>query len=314
VGTWFQPRLYDAATGKPRGAPHTNLGSFARAVAFSPDGTMALTGGDTRQAWLWDTTDGHAIGIPMNHKASVSRFAFGPDGKTFAVVTGSEVRVYDPPRTRPAGRSLAHLEPVTDVAYSPDGQTLLTACQDGRALLWSVATGDALGEPLAHHGPVRAIAFGPDGKSLLTGGDDGSARLWDPVSRRLIGEVLTGKAAIRVVAYGSNGSTLLTATEDGMAQLWDTRTGRRLGRPHALPEKLVSLRLSTSGNRLLALGQEGSLRTWDMSEVPDDLPRVAAWIEAITGLTTDTEGSIRPLDAAGSRQRRELLDRLGGAP
>jgi len=102
------------------------------------------------------------------------------------------------------GEPLIHESTVMAVAFSPDGQTVVTGSRDQTARLWDARTGAPRGEPLKHDGWVRAVAFSPDGQMVLTGSDDKYARLW-PVSvpaivdqehanrLRLSVEVRTGK-------------------------------------------------------------------------------------------------------------------------
>src|SRR5262249_16928158 len=50
-------------------------------------------------------------------------------------------------------------------------------------------------------------------------------------------------------------------------------------------------------------------------ELPDDLERVAAWVEVITGLRLDKQqGLIQVLDNEAWLKRREQLTQLGGPP
>ena len=50
-------------------------------------------------------------------------------------------------------------------------------------------------------------------------------------------------------------------------------------------------------------------------ELPDDLERVATWVEVLTGLTLDAgQGTIQVLDNAAWRERRERLEQRGGPP
>jgi tetratricopeptide (TPR) repeat protein len=70
---------------------------------------------------------------------------------------------------------------VTDAAFSPDGQLVLTCGDDGTARLWDVATS----KPVAtfrHENEVMSAHFSRDGRLLLTASKDGTARLWDVVS------------------------------------------------------------------------------------------------------------------------------------
>ena len=73
--------------------------------------------------------------------------AFGPDGKSILIGTGSD------------GRS-------------------------GAACLWDVATRAKLVGPLTHQDAVLAVAFNPDGKTVLTGSQDGTAQLWERDTNR----------------------------------------------------------------------------------------------------------------------------------
>src|SRR5262249_39775152 len=99
---------------------------------------------------------------------------------------------------QPVGQPMVNGYPVAALAFSPDGRTLLTGCQDflftaGEARLWDAATGRPLAPPLAHAHAVTAVAFHPNGKTVATGDaalsfsgpGDGTISIWllpDPES------------------------------------------------------------------------------------------------------------------------------------
>src|SRR5262249_10664786 len=67
--------------------------------------------------------------------------------------------------------------------------------------------------------------------------------------------------------------------------------------------------------RSLFTSDRSMARAWDAPPpLPDDLPRLSAWIEAATGLALDERGSVRVLDRDAWLERRRRLEALGGPP
>jgi WD40 repeat protein len=66
---------------------------------------------------------------------------------------------------------------VYDVAFTPDGKTLIPAVRDGVLRAYDVETGKRreLGKTL---GPIEAVAVSPDGSTLVTGGSLGDVIAW----------------------------------------------------------------------------------------------------------------------------------------
>jgi tetratricopeptide (TPR) repeat protein len=104
---------------------------------------------------------------------------------------------------------------------------------------------------------------------------------------------------------------------DWTAQLWDAATGQPIGAPMPHPparSELLTVAFSPDG-RVLLTSDFITVRLWDVpAPLPDDLLRLAAWIEAATGLELDEQGSIRTLERDAWLERRSRLERLGGPP
>jgi WD40 repeat protein len=72
-----------------------------------------------------------------------------------------------------------HQRWVSSVAFSPDGQRIVSGGGDGSIRLWETATGKPIGEAfLVPQGNVDSVAFSPDGRRIVSGGEDGYVRLW----------------------------------------------------------------------------------------------------------------------------------------
>jgi WD40 repeat protein len=311
-----QVRLHEVASGRPLGRPVDGVSEiYMLAVALSPDGRMILTGED-KAARLWDATTGRPIGQPLSHPGPVYSVAFSPDGHT--ILTGGldgKARTWDVATGRRLGQIPAHSGYVGSVAFSPDGRTIVTGGQDNTARIWDARTGLALGPPLPHSGWVLAVAFSPDGRSILTGSVQGrTAQLWDVASGRPISPPLIHSSGVGGVAFSPDGRWILTGCAGDVSQLWDAATGQPIGPPLPGAMELCRVAFSRDG-RFLLMGDLGALRRWDApAPLPDDVPRLTAWVETVTGLELDERGSIRTLDRDAWLERRRRLEQLGGPP
>ncbi len=71
-----------------------------------------------------------------------------------------------------------HSNWVLSVAYSPDGQTLASGCEDKTIKLWNVNTGKLLQTLTGHSHRVHSAAYSPDGQTLASGSGDNTIKIW----------------------------------------------------------------------------------------------------------------------------------------
>jgi eukaryotic-like serine/threonine-protein kinase len=131
-------QLWDVATRTPMGKPFPHPGSI-ETVAFSPDGASVLTGCEDGMARLWDVAGGTLLLPPLATGSWIWGVAFSVDGRLLAAGNSNSVRLWDSATGQPIGPILAHPGPAHAMVFSPDGKTLLTACADGKARLFSRA-------------------------------------------------------------------------------------------------------------------------------------------------------------------------------
>ena len=147
-----------------------------------------------------------------------------------------------------------HTGAVKNVAFSPDGETLASAGDDG-VRLWDVGRKRQFGKPLPAP-EAFAVAFSPDGDTLASGGKD--VRLWDVGRRHRLGKPLPGRAF--EVAFSPDGETLASANGDDL-RLWDVERRRQLGKP--LPHRAIAVAFSPDAQTLASAGIN-DLRLWDV--------------------------------------------------
>ena len=137
-------------------------GLAVTALRFTADGGQLLVGGSkagpagpSPYSAAVRITDKYAAELPGHPTATVSDWAFSPDGNTLVAAIGDrggpnvgEVRVFvrAAKPVPPAGdwqlKSVHkdHGQMVYDAAFSPDGKTFATAGADGTVLVWDTAT------------------------------------------------------------------------------------------------------------------------------------------------------------------------------
>ena len=111
-----QAIVFDTVTRKPlvRYSGHTDA---INSVALSPDGRRALTGSSDRSAKIWDVVAHDARPAEDAQPRAAADSASPQEG--IEILTLKH-----------------HDQPVTTVAFSPDGRSILTAGLDGTAVLW----------------------------------------------------------------------------------------------------------------------------------------------------------------------------------
>jgi WD40 repeat protein/serine/threonine protein kinase len=164
-----------------------------------------------------------------------------------------------------------HTSPVTIVAFSPDGERIVTGGGDQNrpfeAKVWDARTGthlfDLKGLPPRLQGvnnPVVRVAFSADGKRIVTAGGDTTARVYDATTGALQLELKEPAGDVSDAAFSPDGTRIATATV-GLLKLWDARTGKALLDWRASATKRLAF--SPDGTRILTGGHDQAVRVWD---------------------------------------------------
>ncbi len=308
--------LWDAITGRPLFTPRRGHYDSIQAVAFSPDGKIALTASKDKTARMWAVPSGRASGRPLEQQSRVNAAAFSPDGKT--LVTGGDdgtVRRWDTATGALLGAPFHPVEASTVLAFSPDGKTFVVTNTDKTvAQTWAQETRSKVGQPCLHPSDVEFSALSSDGSSLLTASIE-MARLWDVASGTLLLPPLASQSYISSLAMRADGKVIAAGNQLGV-QFWDAATGQPIGPTLRHPAAVNALAFSPDGKFLLTGCRDGKARVFRQApEVPDDLDRVANWLEVLTGMTLEPgQGEINVLENAAWLASRKRLEQRGGPP
>ncbi len=231
-----------------------------RQVRYSDDGSRLLSVSEDDGVRVWDSVSGDEISAPIRKGhvlcADFSREKFGGDywiatsstsdsDKNEASAFAPTVRVWNAETGLPVSPPMPHPDWVQWVAFSPDGQQVVTASDDHDARICDVPTGRIIAHLKGHTAAVSRAFFNP-GQSPSAGGRwapmDGTARLWEAGTGKEKHKFTHG-AVVTNVAFSPDGARLVTTSQDGSAQVWDTTSHEPVGLPlqHAMGVVQASL-------------------------------------------------------------------------
>jgi WD40 repeat protein len=264
------------ALGAHTGARTIVAGKPLEDVAFSRDGHLLATAGADGTARVWSYPRGVLVD-QIQERGFLNAVDVSPDG-TLLALAGRANTAWIAPVAGGASTALSHPAPVLDVAFSPDGRLLATACGDGLARLWQVSTGELVRTLSGHTDDVTSVAFSPDGKLLVTASRDHDARIWDVAGGRMV-RLLHGHAgSVSDAQFSADGRWVVTAGPV-KAGVWATAaTDLALFRlvflaGHVGP--IDAAAFAPQGWLLATAGSDGSVRTYTCA-LCGDTPQLEA--------------------------------------
>ena len=264
-----------------------------------------------------------------------TRGVLSPNGRlvAFGAADGS-VRILDLHTGVLRTTADRHDGAVTDLRFTPDARTLLTAGADGRLIEWNVTDAQRIETFTGHAGSVSQIAIAPDGRTAYTAGEDGTVIAWDLAGDKRLGRPFTAPPRSATVFPGSgNGPTnfdpagttvpvagfAVASTPDGRdfavpddagyVDVFDSRTLTRTARIPVSPGRQVAaVALAPDGWTVAATTQDGHLRFGDLRHPQRLGPRLVVSDSPVWSLAFSGDG--RWLATAGDITYRDAALQL----
>jgi WD40 repeat protein len=164
---------------------------------------------------------------------------------------------------------LGHGSDVTSVAFSPNGDQVLSGSSDKTLKLWDAATGRLIRTYQGDSG-VYSVAFSPDGRRLLSGSGE-TLMLWDAGTGKLLRSFRGHLSSVRSIAISPDGRRVMSGGVDSI-RIWDMETASLLRTSGTNWLDVHSIALSPDGRQLVSGGNgrqiggyehENTLMLWD---------------------------------------------------
>ncbi len=272
---------------------------------------------------IWNVETGKQVCTMATNPGTSSGYCeanFSADGKLLALgcgnhphaasfwntTTGKQVEVFP-----------GHREPISGIAFSPDGKELATnAGSRGDRLVrfWDIETGKPLRsfEPYAYS--ISQFAYTPDGKRLVTCGcpewPKGELCVWDARTLAKLQSMTSQRVSwchLAVSPDGERAATVYLSTTPCAMLVWDLKTGETLHTDRNVGSGNQGLAWLPGGRSLLV--EDGSnLRVCDVSEAKGSGGRVVLYRYVSRTVALSPDGRVVAL--SGTKEKAGRLVEL----
>jgi WD40 repeat protein len=266
-------RVWNAASGEQLALLAGHEG-FVNDARFDPGGGRVVTAGEDGTARTWDARSGDLLATLTGPGGPVKSAVFHPDGSQIATANHHSTailwdavdagRLFVMPGAVLEGQ-LTNLA-VHVVEFSPDGNRLLSAGEDGFVNVWDTGSGANLLSINTHNRGVTWADLSPDGSRILSAAYlAGVAAVWDASNGSQLATIDQG-SIINDVSFSTDSTSVVTVGSDPAVRVWDAASGERLAVLEGHTGAVHAVAFSPNGEELVTAGADGTARIWNVQE------------------------------------------------
>lgn len=193
---------------------------------------------------------------------------YSPEGDKLAAAGYKLVKIWDASALHELGSLEGHASFVWGVDWSPDGQYLASASQDGTVQLWDANTFENIGE--LRTGWAFSVDWSPDSLFLAAGTQAGPVQIWEMENMAQVQE-FAGTSPVISLAWKPDGELIAQGLLDGKIIVRNVEDGAivnsLIGNPQTRSD-VNGLVWSPDGTKLVSAHQDEFVRIWGLGNDP----------------------------------------------
>ncbi|KAF5353773.1 hypothetical protein D9757_013860 [Collybiopsis confluens] len=200
-------------------------------------------------------------GLPFIPKKSILQKIYCPRFKTLAELCSGHQSHWPILQTV----LMRHEGGIYTVAFSHDGERIVSGSFDSTVRIWNAQTGEEKGKPLkGHTDAVTSVAFSPDGMKIVSGSYDDTVRIWNAQTGEEQGKPLEGHTDwVTSVAFSPNGMEIVSGSYDKTVRIWNAQTGEKQGKLRGHTDRVTSVAFSPDGMKIVSGSFDRTVRIWN---------------------------------------------------
>ena len=213
---------------------------------------------------------------------------------------------------------------ISEALFSPDGQILAGASDDGSVYLWDTETGEQKKILTGHPGfiiTIAALSFSSDSRTLVIANRDGSVRLWNAATGQLDKTLIEGTEQLWDASISPDRQTIASLIFDDSSsiRLWNIATVR----PYttvAVDPSVRRICFSPDSQTLAGASNDGTIYLWD-AETGKEKKMLAGHTSIVGDVTFSPDGqmlasaswdrTVRLWDAATGQHKKTITNKAG---
>ena len=224
--------------------------------------------------------------------------------RPFRAATGSDdqsvVFMHGPPFKFNKSMKDHHTNFVQGVAFSPDGERLVSVGSDRKIFLWDGKTGDLVSQvedkDNSHKGSVFGVSWSGDSKKFVTASGDQTVKVWDLESQKCAQTWSFGEpASVRyqqagVVWPNRSDGTIISLSNGGELNYLSQSSDKPIRVVSGHQRSITALGAERSGKTLWTGSYEGRVVSWDVAKGTAEEPEGQMHSNLVVGFGRGAEG------------------------